>query len=547
MTVRTKLTAILLLSIILMATGTSITFGMMWQAVGRYETLIGFELANESDILLLRGDFKILVQEWRDLLLRGSDPEQFKTQSLRLETSKKKIKQDVKGILERYDHLTLENKTAVNEEIVATMKEFDTAFDSMVVQYANGLEIFKNSQFDSHAGDKAVAGVDRNPTSQLEKAVLLIGQQVEKVTSENQKNVQVTLWSAITSVMVALILSLVVSSIFIEKGIVARARRIVKELRQIAKGDFSGEIVPEGDDEFGNITESIIEVQKNIGVLVARLKEFCGTVDLSAKELTVISEENSQGVNKQKVDIESLAAAINQLTASAQEVSNNAANAARAAHEADLESVNGRQLVKETHDKINNLSDTINKAAMVINKLQENSKSIGSVLDVIRGVAEQTNLLALNAAIEAARAGEQGRGFAVVADEVRTLAQRTQKSTQEIQKMIEDLQSQTQHAVEAMAVGQEDGVKSTECSEKAALAIDKVNQAVTTINNMNAHIALAAQEQRSVVENLNSNVSNIRVISEKSFDGSKKIIVYSEGLMNLSISVKDLLLKLISK
>ncbi len=223
-----------------------------------------------------------------------------------------------------------------------------------------------------------------------------------------------------------------------------------------------------------------------------------------------------------------------------QEVARPGAMAAEAAHSADDESNQGRGVVQETIDTIDSLASDIGQAVQVINQLEENSDNIGGVLDVIRGIAEQTNLLALNAAIEAARAGEQGRGFAVVADEVRTLAHRTQESTQEIQSMIESLQSGARNAVEVMNKSNE---RSQVCVTKAASAgesLTSITSSVKQINDMNLQIATAAEEQTSVAEEINRNVLQIRTLVEGTTSGARQTSAASMELTKLATALQAL-------
>jgi methyl-accepting chemotaxis protein len=230
-----------------------------------------------------------------------------------------------------------------------------------------------------------------------------------------------------------------------------------------------------------------------------------------------------------------------QMTTTVQEVARHAEEAASAALAADKDANNGRAIVKKTIDSINVLSGDIHNATSVIQKLQSESNEIGSVLDVIRGIAEQTNLLALNAAIEAARAGEQGRGFAVVADEVRTLASRTQQSTQDIQKMIEKLQSGADDAVKTMEHSLSQVSSSVEQANQTGNSLDTITTAVSTINQMNVHIASAAEQQRLVAEEINRNIENISQISEKSASAARETSSASEELQNWTLRLNNLI------
>ena len=235
-----------------------------------------------------------------------------------------------------------------------------------------------------------------------------------------------------------------------------------------------------------------------------------------------------------------VAAAMNQMTTTVQEVARHATEASSAAQSADKEANNGRTVVEETVTSIDVLAKEIEKSSGLIHELENNSANIETVLVVIRGIAEQTNLLALNAAIEAARAGEQGRGFAVVADEVRTLASRTQESTQEIQTMIEKLQQGSKNVVDAMVLSQKQSSQSVIQAESALVSLNEITNSVTTISEMNIQIAGAASEQSNVAEEINKNIVNISGVVHETAEGAKQTLTASQELASLSHELQSL-------
>jgi len=222
------------------------------------------------------------------------------------------------------------------------------------------------------------------------------------------------------------------------------------------------------------------------------------------------------------------------MAATVQEIDRSANDAASAAQQADENAKRGQKVVSTSIEAIKDLANDVDHAAQVIGDVEKDSENIGSVLDVIKNIAEQTNLLALNAAIEAARAGEQGRGFAVVADEVRSLASRTQSSTQEIQTMIEKLQTATSNAVNVMRSGQEKAQGSVEQATEAGVSLDAITDAVTQITEMNIHIASAAKEQNSVTEDINRNLIHITDLSNQTSSNADKSEQSSDGLLELA-------------
>ncbi|THB70290.1 MAG: methyl-accepting chemotaxis protein [Gammaproteobacteria bacterium] len=249
--------------------------------------------------------------------------------------------------------------------------------------------------------------------------------------------------------------------------------------------------------------------------LVKQLGIISSSADKCANAASGASGGDKSMVLSQKAEVDKVATAMTEMSATVHEVARNATEAAEAAQRADEETSKGKMVVSQAIEAIDLLASEVNDAAQVIHRLEQDSDEIGAVLDVIRGIAEQTNLLALNAAIEAARAGEQGRGFAVVADEVRTLAQRTQQSTQEIQNMIERLQSGAQDAVKAMEQGRSRAQVGVEQAAEAGTSLETIAQAVGTISDMNTQIATAAEEQSVVAEEINLNIVSISDMADK--------------------------------
>ena len=290
------------------------------------------------------------------------------------------------------------------------------------------------------------------------------------------------------------------------------------------------------ESDFANDYNHFIDAVANVIISSKTTAEHLSSV---TSQMQAQSDQAKQGVSKQQLETDQIATAINQMTATVQEVARSATDAAAAAGQADQEANSGRDVVTKTVDSIQSLANHVEKAADVIQQLEVDTSEIGSVLDVIKGIADQTNLLALNAAIEAARAGEQGRGFAVVADEVRTLASRTQESTQEINTMIEKLQAGAKDAVSAMETGRDQARSGVEQALLAGQSLDSITQAVATINDMNTHIASAAEEQSSVAEEINRNVVNISQVANETADNVTQVADQSAELGNLASTLKS--------
>jgi methyl-accepting chemotaxis protein len=306
----------------------------------------------------------------------------------------------------------------------------------------------------------------------------------------------------------------------------------VSTLNQIAEGDLSMEIDSSRKDEIGQLMGAMSSMAGHLREVISEFKATSQHLADSSREMHMISDETRHSVQQQTSETELVATAMNEMAATVQEVARSASEAASAAQTADADAQSGQALVQKSSHSINTLASNVQNTAGAIAKLENESREIGSVLDVIKGIAEQTNLLALNAAIEAARAGEQGRGFAVVADEVRTLAARTQQSTQDIQEMIERLQGGAHTAVETMQASLENVSVNVDQASQTLAALETITAAVGRINEMNMQIASAAEEQGVVAEEINRNVVNISQAAEASADGANRTSSASDTLLD---------------
>ena len=295
-----------------------------------------------------------------------------------------------------------------------------------------------------------------------------------------------------------------------------------------------------GKDEIAQAAQAFNRMLDKFRSIIADLSTSTHQLMSSVDSVNEATEKTVSGVERQQGETQQAASAINQMSATVEEVARYAADASAAARNADEQSATGSAVVNSTIQVIGALANEVRQAADVIHDLENHSVNIGTVLDVIRDIAEQTNLLALNAAIEAARAGEQGRGFAVVADEVRTLAQRTQVSTQEIQSMIEKLQSGAQRAVVVMQSGQQQAEQSVEQAGKAGDSLKAITVAVSQISEMNLQIASAAEEQTSVADEINRNMVNINDVAVHNSDRSRQIATASQDLFGISVKLQEM-------
>jgi len=326
----------------------------------------------------------------------------------------------------------------------------------------------------------------------------------------------------------------------VSRMVVRNILAVVNSLSDMAngEGDLTRRLEAQSNDEIGLLVKQFNRFVEKLQTIITNVAGSTTKLAAAAEEMSTISGQSNNSVSRQATEIDQVATAMNQMMATVQEVAGHAHVASTSAMNASDASNNGQKIVEETVTSINSLASEVVQASSVVQQLEKDTENINSMLDVISGISEQTNLLALNAAIEAARAGEQGRGFAVVADEVRTLAGRTEESTKDIQKMIESLQSSAASAVSAMHEGQNKAQVSVNSAARAGESLRDINEAISNINDMNAQIATASEEQASVAEEINRNISAISELGEQSSRGAQKTASGSQDMSQLAMQAQ---------
>ena len=330
---------------------------------------------------------------------------------------------------------------------------------------------------------------------------------------------------------VAILISIGLFAVFL-KLIISSIAALRDQLDNIAQGegDLTQRIPVEMDDDLGKLAKSFNLVLENLQSMIGSIQQLTRELGTGATDLARAAKDNNDGVTRQTDSISMVATAINEMQSAIEEVAGNASRAAEITRDAEEKGKNGARIIRNSSEQVHRLASQISKAVEVIRKLSDDSDNITSVLDVIRGIAEQTNLLALNAAIEAARAGEQGRGFAVVADEVRTLAQRTGQSTEDIQKMITTLQAGVADIVSVMETGSKEASETEKLATDAESELKAILEAMANIADVNTSVASATEEQTQVVDEINRSITEINDLATESASRSRDIDGISESL-----------------
>ncbi|GAA6133404.1 hypothetical protein NBRC116188_01930 [Oceaniserpentilla sp. 4NH20-0058] len=360
---------------------------------------------------------------------------------------------------------------------------------------------------------------------------------VEESNSATQDALVMSLTVSIGAILAIILIS--ASSVML---ITRNINLVVESLRDIAsgEGDLTKRIEQTSQDEIGDLVYWFNLFMQKLHDSINQVINSITPLAKVSNDLGDMTNKTSELTDQQSRATDEVTRFVDEMFSSVQNVASNASSAADAAKEADNEAKAGRSVVTQSVESINDLAGEVERAASVIGKLEADTENVGTILDVIKGIAEQTNLLALNAAIEAARAGEQGRGFAVVADEVRTLASRTQDSTQEIQRVIEELQTAARSAAEVMSHSQEQAKNSVEQAAKTDNSLATITEKVGSITRMNTEIADATGEQEKVSNNIKNNVDGIRLNAEAAVKNVQEVGAASESLLDISNNLRTI-------
>lgn len=524
--------------------------------VGRVQNLINNKtsaLQIESSLTTQLETLEIAAEDASTVVLDLSD-------SAELEDNSQRLYQAVSNIENALLSIVSNSTDLKNIKNAATVETLSNEVNYSLADIERNIELlsetFKQTDEDLHQdfqsyfavvkengqGSKSLANVKQNHIRQLEEATTNLSlaeqdtntasSQLDKLTSlsdtlvvELRKEVESSvskaeLWTWL-GMIIATVIAIVIAFLTVQR-ITKPLSEINKVLDNVAQGDMTMRLDDSNKDEFGELAKSLNRVTDNLRNLIQGIISRSTQLAAASEETSAVTVESSQAIESQRAQVEQAATATTEMSSTSQSVTQSAEDALHEIKQADNEAERVKTISSNNKLTIEQLAREVAGASQVINKLHQDSASIGGILDVIRGIAEQTNLLALNAAIEAARAGEQGRGFAVVADEVRSLASKTQESTQEIQAMIESLQSGAEEAVSVMAKGQQQADSCVEQPEQAASALEQITQAVSQAHDASEQIATAAGEQHQVSQEISESLESIVAIAEQTAEGANQ-------------------------
>lgn len=468
--------------------------------------------------------FKEQVQEWKNVLLRGGNADDQRKYWAQFETTEQAVQRELQQITE----------LDIAADTRAEVEQLISQHQQLAARYRTSLDSFIAAGMDPIAGDRSARGIDREVSEHMQALSARINEAALSDSAQINQSASAAVWLGLIVLCLAALIIGVLSQWLVNRRLVNPITRLIGQIEQLSNGRMGQPIASERRDELGTLARAANQLRNFLQDTFGQLQHSTTELDRASGELNTIATRMAQGSRDQFSRTDQVATAMQEMSASSAEVAQHAAAAARAADQADNNAQQGGQVMQETIIAMREMLDQINHTSKVIRQLEGDSTRIGKVLEVIDSIAAQTNLLALNAAIEAARAGEAGRGFAVVADEVRTLAQRSAQSTAEIQQIISNVQSGAQQAVKAIENGQSSSEAGMQHVNLAGERLQQITLSIESIRDMNRQIATAAEEQTSVAEDISRNITDITDIASANQLEVDNTARASQTLHNLS-------------
>ncbi|WLG42378.1 methyl-accepting chemotaxis protein [Pseudomonas sp. FP1740] len=431
-------------------------------------------------------------------------------------------------------------------EEAALYKTFSATLDNYMQAQSQMLELSRQDKLDEMRtliNTRIKEGTDQMG-EQLNKLVAFNTADAKAASAKAGEHYSEAFIGIVTVAVIAALMTVLLAWL-LTRSILTPLNRAVLAAETIAGGNLSKVIEVDGNDEPARLLGALAAMQTNLRKTIEQIAGSATQLGAAAEELSTVTQEASRGLQQQNNEIEQAATAVNEMTAAVEEVARNAVSTSEASNQSTQAAREGRDRVVETVDAIQTMTHDVQNTALMIEGLATQGRDIGKVLDVIRAIAEQTNLLALNAAIEAARAGEAGRGFAVVADEVRALAHRTAQSTQEIEKMVAGIQNGTGEAVSSMQQSNQRTQSTLEMARAAGVALEQITSSIQLINERNLVIASASEEQAQVSREVDRNLVNIRDLATQSAAGANQTSAATHELSRLAVDLNAMVARFV--
>ncbi|SFR41764.1 methyl-accepting chemotaxis protein [Marinobacter daqiaonensis] len=525
-----RVLSVLLVSNLLVALSALAYFKHSLDASRDYNSLTSEEMIHALQAQDILSHFKTQVQEWKNVLIRGSDDEQREKYWRQFREQEATIQQSLQQLISELPQ----------GEPRELLSRFRQAHQQMGAAYRQGFEAFKASDYAPLAGDRAVKGIDREPASLIEQASASIRQ--EATRRATNLNASVTRTATLIGVLMLGLIVIGTLACFwvISRSVVRPAQTLTSQLQKLSEGDLSDPATVRRQDELGRLADAARSLHRFLSETGSAMSRYADQLNNTSSAVRANASSVADNSHQAHDRIEQIATAMNEMSATAQEVASHAASVSTQTQEATAETGEADERIHQATTSMERLSDQIRSSATTVERLASDGRKVGDVMGVIREIADQTNLLALNAAIEAARAGEAGRGFAVVADEVRSLAAKTQEATVKIDHIIETITGGSNDATEFMRASEVVAGETAEAVEGVRMTLARISDRMKHINDATVQVATAAEEQTSVSEDINRNITEVSETTRSMRDSAERNREKGPELQSMAENVSQL-------
>ncbi|WP_375169622.1 methyl-accepting chemotaxis protein [Marinobacter sp.] len=469
-----------------------------------YSNLVGREMVHALESQDILANFKTQVQEWKNVLIRGADDRQREKYWGRFQEREAQIQAQLDELI----------PVLTDPEAKKLMSQFQRAHQRMGQAYRKGYQAFVASGYEHGAGDAAVAGIDREPAKLVAQASERLKNFSLAHAGDLKQSVQANTWQIGGLLFAAIILGTLTCVVVLIRSVVRPAQQLIDQLDKLGQGDLSERTTLTRSDELGRLADTSRRLHAFLAETGTLMHNNVSQLEHTGTLIRTNADRVSSQSDQAHQRIDQIATAMNEMSATAQDVAHHAASVASQVDETAGQTQQADQQIHQAVESMKRLTDQIHSSAQTVNQLASDGRRVSDVMQVIREIADQTNLLALNAAIEAARAGEAGRGFAVVADEVRNLAAKTQEATVEIDQIIDTIGSASRDATDYMQASGVVAQESSESVEAVRRTLAAINERMARVNDATTQVATAAEQQTSVSEDISRNVTEVAEISE---------------------------------